>query len=390
MEGFNVYDLMHSAEIREYLRTHKTFTPLEQGQIIAKSYYPVEDKISMLHQLAGQASGEDKAAIEETAKMLSVALEEIYHPAGRVLFALSRYSFDSFSKLNEYDIFRECQGLDGIYDSFEEILKACEEYRVEESALYYVDMIKVSDGVSSGLIMHMQISYMDGRYRIWDIGVDNEWEKEHGIEKDTVDSLVNLMFRYSLPFRHGSRMKIQTPFMVKALYGWMRSSRDGNGCWYHFFEGRHNGREVFIDVSYGTLGIGEQLSVFDWLESAEEDEEQDIADTTDIPDLAYRYERADPISEIKRCGDYVIAGRVTEAEIVEREPSRDGRNKALRIIVEDETGSIPCYLTFDPSDNNCITELCGTKRKIVLSGTFLEDENGHIYMDYEVSTCIIS
>lgn len=130
--------------------------------------------------------------------------------------------------------------------------------------------------------------------------------------------------------------------------------------------------------------------MFDWLESAEEDEEQDIADTTDIPDLAYRYERADPISEIKRCGDYVIAGRVTEAEIVEREPSRDGRNKALRIIVEDETGSIPCYLTFDPSDNNCITELCGTKRKIVLSGTFLEDENGHIYMDYEVSTCIIS
>mgnify|MGYP006980029973 FL=1 len=74
---------------------------------------------------------------------------------------------------------------------------------MEESALYYVDMIKVSDGAPSEVIMNMQISYMDGRYRIWNIGVDDEWEKEHGIEKDTVDSLVNLMFRYSLPFKHG-------------------------------------------------------------------------------------------------------------------------------------------------------------------------------------------
>ena len=390
MEGFNVYDLMHSAEIREYLRTHKTFTPLEQGHIIAKSYYSVEDKISMLHQLAGQASGKDKAAIEETAKMLSAALEEIYHPAGKMLFALSRYSFNSLSKLNEYAIFRECQGIDGIYDSFEKILKACEDYRVEESALYYVDMIKVSDGVSSEVIMHMQISYMDGRYRIWDIGVDNKWEKEHGIEKDTVDSLIDLMFRYSLPFRHGCGVKIQTPFMGKPLYGRMCSSRDGNGCWYHFFEGRHNGREVFIDVSYGTLGIGEQLSVFDWLESAGEDKEQEIANITDIPGLTYPYERADPISEIKKRGDYVIAGRVKAAEIVEQEQSGEWKSKALRITVEDETGSIPCYLAFDPSDNNCITELCGTERKIVLSGTFLEDENGHMYMDYEVDTRIIS
>ena len=108
MEGFSVYDLMHSAEIREYLRTHKTFTLLEQGQIIAKSYYPVEDKISMFHQLVRQVSGEDKAAIEGIAKMLLAALEEIYHPAGKIIYALTRYSYDSFSKLNGYDIFRKC------------------------------------------------------------------------------------------------------------------------------------------------------------------------------------------------------------------------------------------------------------------------------------------
>lgn len=387
MEKFNVYDLMHSAEIREYLRTHKTFTPLEQGQIIAKSYYPVEDKISMLHQLAVQASGEDKAAIEETAKMLSAALEEIYHPAGRILYALTRYSFDSLSKLNGYDIFRECQGLDGIYDSLEEILKACEDYRVEASALYYVDMIRVSDGAPSEVIMYMQISYMDGGYRIWHIGVDEEWEKEHGIEKDTVDSLTNLMFRYSLPFKHGSSVKFQTPFMSKPIYGRMRSERDGNACWYHFFEGSHNGGEAFLDMSYGMVDTYSPFLVFDWLESAGEDKVQDIAD---IPDMMYPYEWIVPVSAVKKCGDYRITGKVTAAEIVERELSGGRRDKALHITVEDETGAIPCYLTFDPSDNDCITGLCGTQGKIFLSGAFLEDGNGHMYMDYEVSTCIIS
>lgn len=387
MERFNVYDLMKSAEIREYLRTHKTFEPLEQGQIIAKSYYPVEDKISMLHQLAAQTSGEDKAAIEETAKMLSAALEEIYHPAGRMLYALTRYSFESLSKLNGYAIFRECHGLDGIYDSFEEILEACEEDRVEESALYYVDVIRVSDGVPSEIIMYMEISYMDGRYRIWNIGVEDEWEKEHGIEKDTVDSLTNLMFRYSLPFKHGSSVKVQTPFMSKPIYGRMCSERDGNACWYHFFEGSYNGEEAFLDMSYGMMNTYSQFLVFDWLESAGEDKVQDIADNSNI---MFPYEGIVPVSEIKKCGDYRIIGKVTEAEIVEREPSGGWRNRMLRITVEDETGSISCYLTFDPSDYNCITELCGTQGKIILSGRFIEDENGDMYMDYEVGTHIIS
>lgn len=386
MKEFNVYDLMHSAEIREYLRTHKTFTPLEQGQIIAKSYYPVEDKISMLRQLAGQASGEDKAAIEETAKMLSAALEEIYHPAGRVLYALTRYSFASLSKLNGYDIFWECQGLSDICDSFEEILEACEGCRVEEAALYCTDMIRVSDGAPSNIFMDIQIAYIDGRYRIWDIGVSDEWMKEHGIEKDIVDSLVNLDFRYSLPFKHGSSVKVQTPFMSEPLYGRMCSERDGNACWYHFFKGSHNGEEVFLDMSYGVMDIYSPFLVFDWLESAGEDEVQDMADDLEI---MFPYEMIVPISEVKKPGEYAISGKVTEAEIVKRESTKGGRKEAIRVTVEDGTGSVSCYLTFDPTDKNCITELCGSQGKVILSGMFLEDDKGRIYMEYGVGMYLI-
>lgn len=79
---------------------------------------------------------------------------------------------------------------------------------MEESALYYVDMIKVSDDAPSEITMDIQIAYMDGRYRIWDIGVYDKWMEEHGIEKDTVDSLANFGFLYSLPFKHGSSVKI--------------------------------------------------------------------------------------------------------------------------------------------------------------------------------------
>ena len=40
--GFDIYDLIKSNEVREYLREHRRFTPLEQEVIIRNSYYTIE------------------------------------------------------------------------------------------------------------------------------------------------------------------------------------------------------------------------------------------------------------------------------------------------------------------------------------------------------------
>lgn len=386
MEELNVYDLMKSMEIREYLRTHKVFTPLEQGQIIVKSYHPIEEKILMLHQLAAQISGDDKTVIEETAEMLSAALEEIYHPVEKVLYALTIYSAGRFLALDEHNIFQKDHGISGVYNSFGDMVKECDDNEEKESVLYYADVIKASDCGPSEIIMDVWMVYMDGRFRIWHIFVGEEWAKEHGITRDTIDFLLDSNFRYSLPFKYGSRVKIRTPLMNKPIYGSMYSSRDGNACWYHFFERNQNGHCISLDLSYGTLGLGGLFLVFDWLESAGEDKMPDIMDSFNE---ALLYKRIVPISEIKRCGAYVIAGEVTEVEVVERESIKGGTEEVFRVTVEDGTGSISGYLVLDPSDKNCITELWETREKVILSGIFSEDEKGQLYMEYDVDTYMI-
>ena len=158
----------------------------------------------------------------------------------------------------------------------------------------------------------------------------------------------------------------------------MCSERDGNAYWYHFFERSYNGEEAFLDLTYGRMDYYNSFLVFDWLESAGENKVQDIADNFDI---MFRYERVVPISEVKKTGEYAISGKVTEAEVVKRESKKGGRKETIRVTMEDGTGSILCYLTLDPSDINCITGLCESQDKVIVSGWFLEDEKGDIYME---------
>ena len=48
--AFDVYDLIHSKEVREYLRKHRKFKVLEQEVIIRNSYYTIEQKLEFMKQ----------------------------------------------------------------------------------------------------------------------------------------------------------------------------------------------------------------------------------------------------------------------------------------------------------------------------------------------------
>ena len=94
-----------------------------------------------------------------------------------------------------------------------------------------------------------------------------------------------------MPFEHGSRIKLQTPKMLKPIYGVLDSSQDHCGFWYHFLcveDKEHdfnavkkliiedkiwveyNNRQVdVIDLSYPQLDMFDNLLTYDWIESAE-------------------------------------------------------------------------------------------------------------------------
>ena len=49
--AFDVYSLIRSEEVREYLRKHRKFKVLEQEVIIRNSYYTIEQKLEFMKQL---------------------------------------------------------------------------------------------------------------------------------------------------------------------------------------------------------------------------------------------------------------------------------------------------------------------------------------------------
>ena len=54
--AFDVYNLIQSKEVREYLRKHRKFKALEQEVIIRNSYYTIEQKLEFMKQLLTDAS----------------------------------------------------------------------------------------------------------------------------------------------------------------------------------------------------------------------------------------------------------------------------------------------------------------------------------------------
>ena len=53
--AFDVYSLIRSEEVREYLRKHRKFKVLEQEVIIRNSYYTIEQKLEFMKQLLSEA-----------------------------------------------------------------------------------------------------------------------------------------------------------------------------------------------------------------------------------------------------------------------------------------------------------------------------------------------
>ena len=49
--AFDVYDLIRSKEVREYLWKHRKVKVLEQEVIIRNSYYTIEQKLEFMKQL---------------------------------------------------------------------------------------------------------------------------------------------------------------------------------------------------------------------------------------------------------------------------------------------------------------------------------------------------
>lgn len=307
--GFDVYNLIQSKEVREHLRKHRKFKPLEQEVIIRNSYYTIEQKLEFMKQLLLDARGMDRdkeelEILEERMKVYEFVVNFIHNPGGDVIYMAQEETrgYNIRREDNDYRLSEKIYADTHYFRKFEDLIKYWEgavgvEYTV------CVDMVLLSeqgakynaDEIVQPIWFYMAID-LDGKVNIRSFGIDDKWLERKGFSKDCIRDNDD-EFHSPLPFEHGSRIKLKTPKMLKPVYGILDSSKDCDERWFHFLyveDEEHdfhavkklmednkiwveyNDRPVdVISLTYPQLDMYDKFLSYDWIKRAKEVEEQE-------------------------------------------------------------------------------------------------------------------
>lgn len=302
--GFDIYNLIRSKEVREHLRKHRKFKPLEQEVIIRNSYYTIEQKLEFMKQLLVEVRGrdgerEELELLEERVKMYEFIVNFIHNPGDDVIYMAQEETrgYNIRREDNDYRLSEKIYADTHYFRKFEDLIKYWEgavgaEYTV------CVDMVLLSeqgakynaDEIVQPVWFHMAID-LEGKVSIRSFGIDDKWFERKGFSEDCIRDIYD-EFHTPLPFEHGSRIKLKTPEMLKPVYGIIDSSGDCYGRWFHFLyveDEEHdfhavkklmednmiwveyNDRPVdVISLTYPQLDMYDKFLTYDWIERAEE------------------------------------------------------------------------------------------------------------------------
>ena len=106
--AFDVYGLIKSEEIREYLRNNVVFRALEQARMIRNSYYSIERKLEFLHQLleGTMTSSADFALMEESVRLYEYMVDFIHNARNDAIY-MSLYNVNGYSLDRRYSSARD-------------------------------------------------------------------------------------------------------------------------------------------------------------------------------------------------------------------------------------------------------------------------------------------
>lgn len=302
--AFDVYNLIQSKEVREYLRKHRKFKILEQEVIIRNSYYPIEQKLEFMKQLLCETKEEsvDKEEVElleEKVRMYEFIVNFIHNPGDDVIYMAQEETcgYNICREDNDYRLSEKIYADTHYFRRFEDIIKYWEK-AVGAEYTVCVDMVLLSeqgakynkDEFVQPIWFYMSID-LEGKVSIRNFGITEEWFEKKGFSEKCVGSIGD-EFHSPLPFEHGSRIKLKTPEMLQPVYGILDSSEDCYGRWYHFLcveDEEHdfhvvkklmeedkiwveyNNRQVdIIDLSSPQLDRYDKFLTYDWIERADE------------------------------------------------------------------------------------------------------------------------
>ena len=302
--AFDIYNLIQSEEVREYLREHRKFKVLEKEIIIRNSYYTIEEKLEFMKQLLADTKvdmtvdRDDWKLFEEKVELYEYIVNFIHNPGDDVIY-MAQEETRGYNKCREDNAYRMSEKIYAdthYFRKFEDVVKYWEG-AVGSEYTVCVDMILLSeqgakynaDEIVQPVWFNIAID-LEGKVSIRSFGIDDKWFERKGFSQDCVWDIGD-HFYCPLPFEHGCRIKFKTPDMLEPVYGVLESSMDGFGRCYHFLIienekydyntikklmekdkiwADYNERQVdVISLTYPKLDMCDYFLSYDWIERAE-------------------------------------------------------------------------------------------------------------------------
>lgn len=282
-----IYDLMKSEEIREYYRKNVELTTEEQASVIIKSYNSIKRKLELLKFLYENSEDEDRSDLAEIIKLYQLVNTIYYKPYEffgnecRIVYVLQhlkpKCNLLGIESVVNHRLFDTYTGSTMYFNTLEEVIDEMREFSTQNDPFEVDIIVTYNNGNPSIFPIDFYCENIDGIIEpiefYSDISIFNKYDISNAVYR------VDYNFRLKgLPFKNGDRIKIQTPIMDEPFYGILRSEQDypidPNSCWYNFvYKDGTNPEEfdnskILLDVSYTSIDISSQYSVFDWLERA--------------------------------------------------------------------------------------------------------------------------
>lgn len=108
--AFDIYNLIQSKEVREYLREHRKFKVLEQEVIIRNSYYTIEEKLEFLKQLLVETR-DDMTVDKSDMELLEDKIWVDYNDRQIDIISLTYPQLDMCDHFLSYDWIERAEGI---------------------------------------------------------------------------------------------------------------------------------------------------------------------------------------------------------------------------------------------------------------------------------------
>lgn len=275
----DIYSWILSPEIREYLRKHYKPDLMEQQALICGAYRPIEEKLSALQTLCGEAeSEEERASLERAVARCRLAIREI-RQCRRDEFYLSRTAlqFGGDCGLYEYPFNYPGELTAEISRSYEELAGGDPSVYCPVTSGYKVEKWrcgKVWERMLSFDLKPMGKEYRTTRFYLYNALLERAKLPCEDQEGGCYEKERHFL---PLPCTTGDLVRLDAPLFARPVYGvlcrWINDDPDANREFNTLLGYMENGILRAMDLSGREIAFdGSGYHVIDWLHPASPEE----------------------------------------------------------------------------------------------------------------------